>query len=268
MEKSNNNNDILVAILAKNKGHCLPLYLKCIYNQTYPKKNIHLYIRTNNNTDNTNDVIEKWINNVGHEYGSLHYDKSDVDKEIEKYAPHEWNSLRFNILGTIRQNSILYALKKGYHYFTADCDNFIYPNTIEQLYNTGKNVIGPMLCHSNAYSNYHHCVDENGYLKNCNHYFDILMRRIRGIIEVDVIHCSYLIRHEILSDVDYFDDTNSHEYVRFSNNLRRKKIPQFIDNSEEYGYVTFADNIEDLSNDPCVTTTRLNDIFQQTKNNY
>ena len=44
---------IVVAILAKDKAHCLPFYLQCIYNQTFPKKKTHLYIRTNDNNDNT-----------------------------------------------------------------------------------------------------------------------------------------------------------------------------------------------------------------------
>ena len=44
---------VTIAILAKDKAHTLPLYLACIEAQTWPKKNTYLYIRTNNNNDET-----------------------------------------------------------------------------------------------------------------------------------------------------------------------------------------------------------------------
>ena len=51
------NEDILLAILVKDKAPCLPFYLQCIYNQNYDKKNLHLYIRTNDNNDNSDRII-------------------------------------------------------------------------------------------------------------------------------------------------------------------------------------------------------------------
>ena len=44
---------ILLAILAKQKEEMLPLYLDCIEALDYPKSQIVLYVRTNNNTDGT-----------------------------------------------------------------------------------------------------------------------------------------------------------------------------------------------------------------------
>ena len=41
------NEYVTIAILAKDKAHTLPLYLACIENQTWPKCNTNLYIRTN-----------------------------------------------------------------------------------------------------------------------------------------------------------------------------------------------------------------------------
>ena len=100
---------ITIAILAKNKEACLPFYLQCLYNQTYPKKNVHLYIRTNDNTDNTCEILEKFIKNHGNEYASILYNKDDIDEKLKTYSQHEWNSFRFKLLGKIRQDSIEYA---------------------------------------------------------------------------------------------------------------------------------------------------------------
>ena len=52
---------VTIAILAKNKGHSLPLYLKCILDQTFPKDKTYIYIRTNNNTDDTVQILKEWV---------------------------------------------------------------------------------------------------------------------------------------------------------------------------------------------------------------
>ena len=97
---------VVIAILAKQKAHCLPLYLECIERQTYPKDKIHIYIRTNNNTDNTRDLLYDWISRVKSSYASTYFDDSDVQERVQDYAPHEWNNIRFSVLGNIRQQSI------------------------------------------------------------------------------------------------------------------------------------------------------------------
>lgn len=235
--------DITIAILAKDKGKCLPLYLECILNQTYPKHKTHLYIRTNNNTDNTVEILIDWINKYGHLYKSIYFDREDVIENITQFKNHEWNSLRFSVMSRIRQESIDHALKMNSHYFVADCDNFIVPDTIENLFNSNKNIIGPLLHLPNMnYSNYHHSTNESGYYKNSEQYFWILDRKIKGIIEVDVIHCTYFIRKNVLSMINYFDNTTRHEYVIFSDNCRKKNLKQYIDNQKVYGFLTFLDD--------------------------
>jgi hypothetical protein len=111
----------------------LPIFLSCIYNQTYDKKNIHLYIRTNDNTDNTIELLKLFIEKYGSEYGSIYYNDEDISENLKKYGEHEWNCERFKILGKIRQDSIDYAKKLNADYFVVDCDNFIIPITLEQM---------------------------------------------------------------------------------------------------------------------------------------
>ena len=86
---------VTIAILAKDKAHVLPLYLSLIENQTYPSSKIKLYIRTNNNRDNTAANLEEWIEKVKDKYSEIFYESSDVEEQIQKYSPHEWNSTRF-----------------------------------------------------------------------------------------------------------------------------------------------------------------------------
>ncbi len=244
------NDEITIAILAKNKAHCLPLYLKQIESQTYPAEKIKLYIRTNNNRDHTATLLESWMEKVKDRYSEIFYDGSDVPEPVHEYAPHEWNTLRLRVLGRLRKESVDWALEIGRQDFVADCDNVIVAETLETLYKTGLPVVGPLLRNGDdpmsLYSDYHHCTDPNGYYKSCQHYFDILFQNVKGLIEVDVIHCAYLIRKSILPFVTYDDGSGRYEYVIFSDTLRQNRIPQYIDNRKIYGKLTFCDTEEDF----------------------
>ena len=52
---------VTIAILAKDKAHTLPLYLSCLEQQTWPANQTYLYIRTNNNNDDTVQILRDWI---------------------------------------------------------------------------------------------------------------------------------------------------------------------------------------------------------------
>jgi len=241
--------NIVIAILVKNKELSLPLYLECISNLNYNKKNIYLYIRTNDNTDNTIKILEDFILKNKSQYKSIYYNKQSISKELTKYANHEWNTLRFLILGKIRQDSINYAIDKKCHYFVVDCDNYITPQTLINLVNN-KNlgVIAPMLISNSRYSNFHFDIDENGYYIEHDNYMPILNKNISGLIDVKVVHCTYFINYNLLKDITYDDNTNRYEYVIFSDNLRNKNIPQYLDNREFYGFLNFENTLEEFDN--------------------
>ena len=236
---------ITIAILAKDKAHVLPLYLDLIEDQTYPADKIKLYIRTNNNRDHTALLLEHWIDKIRDRYSEIYYNSGDVAEPIHKYRPHEWNSLRFQVLARLRQESVAWAKARKTHYFVVDCDNFIAPETLEMLFDTGLPVVGPLLRNadnpSSFYSNYHYVTDENGYYKCSPIYYNIFNQTIKGLIEVEVIHCTYLVRYEVLDFVAYADGSTRHEYVIFSDALRKSAIPQYIDNRRIYGKLTFCD---------------------------
>jgi hypothetical protein len=241
---------ITIAILAKDKAHVLPLYLKQIESQTYPASKIKLYIRTNNNRDGTAVLLEQWIEKVRDRYSEIYYDSSDVEEPVHEYRPHEWNLLRLKVLARLRLESVVWARARGTHYFVVDCDNFIVPETLEILLNSGLPVIGPLLRNGDDpmsnYSNYHYVTDENGYYKYSSLYFDILNQTIKGLIEVEVIHCTYLVRNEFLDFICYDDGSGRYEYVILSDTLRKSGIPQYIDNRCIYGKITFCDTEEEF----------------------
>lgn len=235
---------ITIAILCKDKPHLLDLYLECIENQTWPKNKTFLYIRTNNNNDNSAEILKKWVEKVKDLYPIIKFDDSDVQENVQQYAPHEWNSLRFKVLGQIRQDSINFAIENKSHYFVADCDNFIRKFTVEKMMNSGLQIIAPMLKtpDNSFYSNYHSSIDANGYFLSDDLYYKIFNYTIKGRVQLPVVHCTYFIRNDSLTKIQYLDDTFRHEYVIFSHNARKAGIPQYIDNTENYGVLTFCDD--------------------------
>lgn len=237
---------LVIAILAKQAAHILPLYLKCIEKQTALSNDTIFYVRTNDNTDNTSQILFDWCTASGKEF---YFDDSSIDGSLSRYENHEWNPHRFSVLGKIRQESVNYARSRGADYFIADVDNLILPQTIKELRNSGLPVVAPMLTHIDGrsyYSNFHYDIDNNGYYKESSHYYDLLYRKVKGLIEVPVVHCTYFIRHEFLESISYLDKTDRYEYVIFSDSLRKANIPQYLDNRQDYGRISFSSNREEM----------------------
>jgi hypothetical protein len=239
--------DICVALLVKDKAYCLYFFLRCLYNQTFPKSRIHLYIRTNDNKDNSKEILDRWVEKNGSEYASVHYDHSSINEDLKKYGEHEWNAVRFKVLGAIRQASVDYARERGLHYFVADCDNFFIPETLESTFqNRHLGVIGPALESVTRYGNLHHCISEHGYFKDCHGEYDaIRYNRIRGLIECGVIHCTYFIPNWALGAVTYDDGSDRYEYVIVADAFRKAGVAQIYDNRKNYGFLFNRENIND-----------------------
>src|SRR3989337_3845662 len=70
---------VLLAILARNKAHTLPYYLNYINNLDYNKKNISVYIHTNNNIDATAKILDEWASAHIAEYRYIDFIQEDYD---------------------------------------------------------------------------------------------------------------------------------------------------------------------------------------------
>jgi hypothetical protein len=237
---------VTLAILAKQKEHVLPYYLSCLENLDYPKDLISLYIRTNNNTDRTADILRDWAEKVRSEYEHVHFDERNVEAKIEQYGIHEWNAERFTVLGEIRQKSLHYAIeRKSDFYFVVDVDNFILPDTLRDLVNVNLPIVAPLLRNIDSrsmYSNFHAAIDSNGYYAQSAIYGSLLYREFRGLAEVPVVHCTYLVRADALPKLTYDDGSKRFEYVIFSDSARRAHVLQYLDTRKVYGYLTFEEN--------------------------
>ena len=257
--------DVFLALLVKQKEAVLPLFLESLNDWDYPKENIFIYIRTNNNTDNTKQLLEEWIEEYGDKYKGLIYNSEDVPEKVEQYDAHFWNGERFRVLGKIRQESMNQALLTDCeYYFVVDTDNFLFPETLKELVKLDLPIVAPFLRYAVAlgenadtpveaakreghmsryYSNYHDKVDDFGSIIPEDIYYKILNQEVRGLIECMCVHCTYLIKREYLSELNYLEQSDRWEYMVFSNSARDKGITQYIDNRTIYGVLTLSENL-------------------------
>lgn len=240
--------EILLAILARDKESCLDLYLNCIKGLDYPKDKICIYIRTNNNQDNTLGILKLFVEENSQYYANIEFDSTEESDELNDHRHHDWNYLRFKVLGKIRNESIHKTLEhKCDFYFVVDCDNFILPHTLKKLVSYNLPIVSPLLDNdqNTLYANFHYDVDDNGYYKDNPMYSDIFSRTVKGIIEVKVVHCTYLVRADVIDKLTYDDESGRYEYVILSDSARKNNITQYIDNTDAYGMITFKVDIKE-----------------------
>ncbi len=240
-EKSNKK--VFLAILARNKAHYLPRFLKSVENFEYDKKKITLYINTNNNTDETLEVLQEWTNKNKGRYASVIFENHEIDK-YEDSPPHVWSPNRLRTIGLIRQRSLEFAKKSDCDfYFVIDVDNFLVPSTLKALVAKDVPIVAPLLYSipdRNDYgSTFFYAINEWGGYQDHALYWDILNREIIGTFKVPLVHATYLVKKEYLDRVAYVDGTDQMEFMIFAQSARKNGVDQYICNEENFG-VQFA----------------------------
>lgn len=230
---------VMLAILARNKAHTLPTYLECIDNLDYDKKKISVYINTNNNSDNTEEILRAWAKAHEKDYASIEFETHTID-DLGTDQPHEWTAKRFQTLALIRNKSMQKAIeKKSDLYFVVDCDNFIVPNTLSHLVAKNKPIVAPLLKSipelEDIYSNYFCAVSDTGYYADHPDYIQFWSGTKKGTFEVPVVHCTYLIQREAIPYLNYTDGSDDYEFIIFSRIARKNNVPQYICNEQNFG---------------------------------
>lgn len=248
---------VLWAILAKDAEEFLPLYFECLLNQTYPKSEIFLYIRTNDNSDNTADILKEFIQEHGDKYSGIYFDENTVDLSLKDFDRHDWNSYRLRVIGQLRQDSINYARDLFFdYYFVSDVDNFILPDTLESLVSLELQAVAPLLnmvipeTTSNPYENRYYstfyAADKNFFYRESPEVNEIVLRRKPGVHKIDLIHCTYLLHCSILPKADYCIRPGNWEFMNLMLSLESQGIERHIDARKQYGVLTLSEGIDDV----------------------
>lgn len=87
---------VLIVSLIRNKAHTLPMFLTYLEEQDYPKDRISLWLVTDHNEDQSQEILEIWLRRARASYHSVHYqfDDSEKTRKGETNLTH-WPEERF-----------------------------------------------------------------------------------------------------------------------------------------------------------------------------
>ena len=227
---------VLVAIVLKQKERVLPLFLERIEALDYPKSSIVLYICTNSNTARTREILRQWLDRVGALYADVALEEPDPAFDMRP------NAVRDACLGRTIDHACDFL-------FTIDVDNFVIPSTLKDLVALDLPIVAPLIrdaADGSRYANYHAKIDANGYFLDTPRYDEILHRRLTGLIEVPVVHSTYLVRADVIGRLRYEHGSGRLDYVIFSHQARLNGVPQYLDNRQLYGCLTLRDDIPEI----------------------
>ena len=233
---------VTLVILARDMEYCLPEYLRCLDLLDYPKNLIKLLVRTNDNHDGTEGLLEEWLSVVGSEYKSVSLDASPIDRGAD--AGHEWSERNLSRIAFVRQQSLdRFAADPSDYYLVVDCDNFLTnPQTLRELVRRRESICAPLLDnlpHNNHYANFFAACNEYGYYQDTPEYYPIRWRKVQGTIVVPVVHCTFLVERSAIVDkqVTYVDDTSHYDFVIFARSARKSGVRQTLVNDAHFGYL-------------------------------
>ena len=106
---------VMVVILVRNKAHLLNNTLKLLENQDYPKHRIGLFIRSDHNEDNSEDILETWLKSQTtdrYHFKDVSMGKNSGERfQDQKSGPLEWSPSRFNHMIVLKEEALNKARK-------------------------------------------------------------------------------------------------------------------------------------------------------------
>lgn len=256
---------VLITILVRNKAHTLPYFLTYLEQLHYPKDRMHLWIRSDNNIDNSVEILSIWLKNQGDEYHGFDVNL-DETISIDKFGISQWTRQRFLHVINLREQ----ALNAGGNMWAdfiwmLDADVFLTnPDTLDELVSKNRTVVAPMLKSDGLYSNFWAGMTNDYYYLRTDRYEPIFYREEKGCFNVPMIHSAVLIDlRRRVSDSLTYDPNNLKAYdgptddiITFAVGANMSDIPLFICNDHFYGFVmvpleeteTIADDEQRLIN--------------------
>ncbi|XP_063986859.1 glycosyltransferase 25 family member [Diachasmimorpha longicaudata] len=239
---------VLVAVLVRNKAHTLPYFLSLFGNLNYTKERISLWIRSDNNIDNSVEILTEWLNEEGKHYHSVNAKLNEESHGFnDEKGTADWSNDRFSHVISLRQEALNYARESWADYiFMLDADIFLTnPNTLNLLIDKEKSVVAPLLKSDGLYSNFWAGMTQDYYYERTDRYKPIVNRVEQGCHDVPMVHSAVLIdlgRKE--SDQLSYDPRIIENYagpdddiIAFALGANSSGISLYVCNDEIYGYV-------------------------------
>ena len=103
---------VMVVILIRNKAHLLENTLKLLEAQDYPKNRMGLFIRSDHNEDDSEDILKIWLESqTKYHFKDVKLGNHVGEKFKDQKGPLEWSYLRFQHLIHLKEQALNKARK-------------------------------------------------------------------------------------------------------------------------------------------------------------
>ncbi|XP_011877481.1 PREDICTED: glycosyltransferase 25 family member isoform X1 [Vollenhovia emeryi] len=252
---------VLIGILVRNKAHTLPYFLTLLERQDHPKKRTSLWIRSDNNVDNSIGILNKWISTRSEMYHSMNVHLNESSRGfVDERSIADWSPRRFAHVIDLREQALDYARAIWADFILMlDADVFLTnPSAIRNLIYKGHTIVAPLLRSDGMYSNFWAGMTAEHYYLRTELYEPILFREKTGCHAVPMIHSAVLVDlRRLYSDRLSYKAEKLTRYdgpvddiITFAIGANKSDVPLFVCNDDVYGFVMVPlENDETIAED-------------------
>jgi glycosyltransferase involved in cell wall biosynthesis len=207
----------------RDRAWILPSFLKALHEIDYPKQEINIIFSINDSTDESEEMLQQFINEHKDEYSSMLLIKQDMN--LPKDARTEVRQKIYGGLAQIRNGLLRAALKTDCsHIFSVDSDIIVPPNIIKDLLEDNIDCVSAHIYNSPLTTTASNSMMfTNGRYKH----FQVPMNQL---LEVDLTGAVYLFKRKIIEDRDIrYEYSNIGEDMPFCRRMKERGYKIYTD---------------------------------------
>ncbi|XP_047543546.1 glycosyltransferase 25 family member [Vanessa atalanta] len=257
---------VAISILARNKVNSLPYFLTSLRLLDYPKERIDLWIHTENNYDETEEILHKWAEKYKNLYHSFHLfsqvssEPQEGDNEVKVF----WDTVQYKHVSKLREEALNYARDiRADYLFMLDADVILTePATLKILVGRKYKIVAPMLISDGLYSNFWAGESKDYSYEDSSYFMKFFKREVLylGCHNVPAVHSAVLISltNESSDYLTYYPVEHSDymdygdDVTNFAASAHRTGTKIKLCNDQLFGFTTMPN----IDNDPMKETQR------------
>ncbi|XP_053907778.1 procollagen galactosyltransferase 1 [Cuculus canorus] len=238
---------VMVALIARNAAHALPVTLGALERLRHPPSRTALWVAVDHSEDNTTALLREWLMRVRGLYHRVEWRPMDEPRSYpDEEGPKHWSPSRYEHVMRLRQAALEAARASWADYLLfLDADNVLTnPDTLALLMAENKTVVAPMLDSRAAYSNFWCGMTAQGYYRRTPAYLPIRKRERRGCFAVPMVHSTFLLdlRKEASQALAFYPPHPDYTWafddiIVFAFSCKQAGVQMFVSNREVFGFL-------------------------------
>jgi hypothetical protein len=180
---------VMVVMLVRNKAHSLPHHLKSLQELNFPKNMLHLYIRTGDNLDPTEEILGEWVAENRSLYASCDFKVVESGCKTYDVVDSCLNELRRGATARCREMDLRFM-------FYIESDVILTNNnTLTELIECDRTIVAPLIRKQSnqLWTNFWGDMDASRYYSRSPDYQSIATARQKGCFCVPLVREVFLV---------------------------------------------------------------------------